>query len=255
MFYVNIRSRNVRVLLPIAALCALVLATGCADGPEARKGAARGAAVGAGMGLLVGVLTGDGEIAATAAVMGAAAGATEWGYDGFRQDQENRRSAELADAIRASGQNQSAPSQSAADPDVRAREELTRFLGVWRATGWVLDEGQRRNVSAQVNGSVQMGYFVEMAWLDLKVEGSNLQIWGTSTLGYDGRNGYSMSSRFNTTPDSIDADFGRWDPAQRAFIFDDGTTKTLINFMSPDRFSVTTTSGSTTIESLTFTIA
>jgi hypothetical protein len=253
MLYAKTTVRNVRLSISIAALCALTLIAGCEAGPEAKRSAAQGAVVGAGLGLLVGALSGDSDVAVAATVMGAAAGATEWGYDGFRQDQENRRTAELADAIRASGQNQNAPAQPAADPDARAREELTRFLGVWRVSGWVQDEGQRRNVSAQVNGSVQMGYFVEMAWLDLRIEGIDSQVWGTTTLGYDGREGFSMSSRFNTTPDSIDANFGRWDAAQRAFLFEDRDFRTSVTFTSPDSFSVTTTSGSNTIESYTFT--
>lgn len=253
MFYTASRGRNLRPPLLIAALCVLSLMVGCEAGPEAKKGAAQGAAVGAGIGLLVGALSGDTDVAVAATAMGAAAGAVEWGYGGFREDQENRRTAELADAIRASGQNQSATPQPASDPDARAREELTRFLGVWRASGWVQDEGQRRNVSAQVNGSIQMDYFVEMAWLDLRIEGISSQVWGTTTLGYDGQSGYSMSSRFNTNPDSIDADFGRWDAAQRAFLFDDRNVRTSVIFTSPDSFSVTTTSGGTTIESLAFT--
>lgn len=207
-----------------------------------------GAAIGAGMGLLVGVLSGDSDVAMTATAMGAAAGAIEGGYEGFRQDQENNRTSELANAIRQAGQTSSSP-----DPDIRAREELTRFLGAWNMTGWVQDEGQRRNVSAQINGSIKMNYFIEMAWLDLKIEGISGQVWGTTTMGYDGRNGYNLSTRFNTLPDALSADYGRWDAAQRTFIFDDGGTKTSFLFMTPDRFSVTTTSGGSTVESYTFT--
>ena len=76
---------------------------------------------------------------------------------------------------------------------------------------------------------------------------------GTTTMGYDGRNGYNLSTRFNTLPDALSADYGRWDAAQRAFIFDDGVSKTTFLFMTPDRFSVTTTSGGSTVESYTFT--
>lgn len=250
----NMMKRNSALMIrPKLAVClfALFLVAGCASGPEyenTRKGAATGAAIGAGMGLLVGALTGDSEMAATATVMGAAAGAANLGYEGFLQDQENNRTREIADAIRQSGQ-----SQPSADPDARAREELTRFLGAWSVTGWVLDEGERRNVTSQVNGNVQMGYFVEMAWINLNIQGIDQQIWGTSTLGFDGRTGYSISSRFNTTPDSIDADNGRWDGAQRAFIFESGGANTTVRFSSPDRFTVTTTLSGSTIESYTFT--
>lgn len=227
------------------------LISGCATGPEdsnTKKGAATGAAVGAGIGLLFGALTGDSEMAVAATAMGAAAGAIEGGYEGFRQDQENNRTQALADAIRQSGQP-----QAPADPDARAREELTRFLGVWNVTGWVQDDGQRRNVNAQVNGTVQMSHFVELAWVDLKIEGIDAQVWGTTMMGYDGRGGYSMSTRFNTYPDSIDAEYGRWDAAQRAFIFDDSGGNTTLSFSTPDRFSVTTRVSGNTVESYTFT--
>ena len=231
--------------------CVLSLSAGCASNPNdstMKQGAKTGAAVGAGMGLLFGVLSGDADVAVAAVAMGAAAGAIDGGYEGFRQDQENNRTSELANAIRQSGQAQSSP-----DPDIKAREELTRFLGTWNMTGWVQDEGQRRNVSARVNGSIKMGYFIEMAWLDLKIEAISGQVWGTTTMGYDGRNGYNLSTRFNTLPDALSADYGRWDGAQRAFTFDDGVNKTTFLFMTPDRFSVTTTSGGSTLESYTFT--
>jgi len=245
------RSRIPQKLFLVTLACVLGLAAGCASSPDdsnTKKGAATGAAVGAGIGLLFGVLSGDSEMAVAATAMGAAAGAIDGGYEGYRQDQENNRTQALADAIRHSGQT-----QAPADPDARAREELTRFLGAWNVTGWVQDDGQRRNVNAQVNGTVQMTYFVELAWVDLQVEGIDARLWGTSTLGYDGRNGYGMSTRFNTLPDSLDADYGRWDAAQRAFIFDDNIGNTTLSFSTPDRFSVTTRSGGKTVESYTFT--
>lgn len=230
---------------------AIAVMTGCASSPDdsnLKKGASTGAAVGAGIGLLFGALTGDSEIAATAAVAGAAAGAVEGGYESYRQDQENSRTQALADAIRHSGQ-----AQPSADPEVRAREELTRFLGAWQVTGWVQDEGQRRDVSASANGTVQMSFFVEMAWVDLKVQGIDVPLWGTSTMGYDERSGYSVSTRFNTVPDSMDIKSGRWDASQRAFIFDGENATTIMRFATPDRFTVDTTLAGSEIESYTFT--
>jgi len=244
-------SHTPRGLFLATLACVLSLSAGCASNPNdstAKKGAMTGAAIGAGMGLLMGVLSGDADVAIAATAMGAAAGAMDLGYEGFKQDQENNRTSELANAIRQSGQAPSSP-----DPDIRAREELTRLLGTWNMTGWVQDEGQRRNVSAQVNGSIKMNYFIEMAWLDLKIEGLSGQVWGTTTMGYDGRNGYNLSTRFNTLSDALSADYGRWDSAQRAFTFDDGVNKTTFLFKTPDRFSVTTTSGGSTLESYTFT--
>lgn len=242
-------SRNL-IMIHILLL-AVALAAGCASNPDdsnLKKGATTGAAVGAGFGLLVGALTGDSEIAATAAVAGAAAGAVEGGYEGYRQDQENSRTQALADAIRHSGE-----AQPSADPDARAREELTRFLGAWKVTGWVQDEGQRREVSSQVNGTVQMSYFVEMAWVDLNVQGIDVPLWGTSTMGYSDQSGYSVSTRFNTVPEPMEIDNGRWDASQRAFIFDSEDATTNMVFSTPDRFMVTTTLAGSEIESYTFT--
>ena len=61
--------------------------------------------------------------------------------------------------------------------------ELTRFLGVWSMEGWAQElGGPRLNVSAKVNGNVEMSYFIEMAYIDLQVTGMEAQVWGTSTL-------------------------------------------------------------------------
>lgn len=93
----------------------------------------------------------------------------------------------------------------------------------------------------------------EMARLDLKIEGISGKAWGATSLGFDGRNGYNQSTRLNTLPDALSSDIDRWDAAQRAFIFDDAVSKTTFQFMTPDRFSVTTSSGGSQLESYTFT--
>ena len=112
------------------------------------------------------------------------------------------RTREITQAIRETGRNSQ---QAGQDAEARQREHLTRFLGVWQMSGWVQEPGQGKvNVSAQVNGTVQMNYFVEMAYIDLKAGGFDDQIWGTSTFGYDADNGFELSTRFNTLSDSID---------------------------------------------------
>ena len=113
-------------LLPLAAC-----ETNSADSTTQQAAKTR-AAVGAGFGLLVGVLACDAEVAATAIAVGAAAGAVEGGYEGWRQDKEDIRTREVAQAIRGAG---GASQQSQLDQESRQREQLTRFLGVWRMSG------------------------------------------------------------------------------------------------------------------------
>ena len=89
-------SHTPRGLFLATLACVLSLSAGCASNPNdstTKKQAMTGAAIGAGMGLLMGVLSGDSDIAIAATAMGAAAGAIDGGYDGFRQDQENNRTA------------------------------------------------------------------------------------------------------------------------------------------------------------------
>ena len=137
--------------------------------------------------------------------------------------------------------------------EARQREQLTRFLGIWQLDGWVQEGGNRINVTAQVNGNVHMTYFVELAFIDLKAEGIDGQIWGTTTLGYNADTGYELNTRFNTMPDAIEVSGGRFDQGSRTFTFADAEGTTLISFETPDRFTLTTTMGGQTVESYVFT--
>ena len=229
----------------VFALCASLI--GCAADESTKQGAATGAAIGAGIGLLIGVLSGDSEVAARAVAVGAASGATRGAYEGWRQGQDDRRTQEITDAIRESSQQQ----QGSLDGDARQREELTRFLGVWNLTGWVeVEPGERIEVSAQLNGNPHMNYFVELAYIDFKAEGLDQQIWGTTTLGYDGDTGFELSTRFNTLPDNIEVGGGTFDSSRRTFTFGDSDGQTTIRFETPDRFVVQTVdSNGQTVES------
>ena len=243
--------KNAHLVYAVCTTLAIALASGCATGPDesrASQGARTGAAIGLGLGLLVGVLSGDADKAARAVAVGAASGAISGGYEGWKQDQDDERARQITAAIRDSG------SVSAnLDTEARQREELTRFLGTWSVDGWVLDDGTQRKVTAQVFGDVQMMHFVEMAWVEMKIEGIDAQIWGTTMLGYSSGNGYSISTRFNTAPDAFAFDGGSFDASQRTFTFDDGQAVTSIRFSTPDRFTATTTSNGTQLESYTFT--
>ena len=237
-----------RILM--AALVSLMLAAGCGSTPDdsrAKQGAKSGAAIGAGIGLLIGVLSGDSDVAARAVAVGAASGAIRGGYEGWRQDQDDERTRQITQAIKESN-------RSNQDAESRTREELTRFLGVWQMTGWLQEPGEGRvNVSAQVNGTVQMSYFLELAWIDLKAEGFDNQVWGTTTLGYDTDSGFELSTRFNTMPDPLDISGGTFNSSSRTFTFSDEEGTTTIRFDNPDRSYVQTVAGGQTLESYTFT--
>ena len=71
--------------------------------------------------------------------------------------------------------------------------------------------------------------------INRKIDGGiDRQIWGTSTLGYDTDEGFSISTRFNTLPDAIEADGGTFDSARRSFTFAGADYNTTVNFETPD---------------------
>lgn len=231
------------------AICFVALVvSGCASegSSKAAQGAAAGAAFGAGIGLLMGALAGKPERGLLA---GAALGASRGAYEGWRQDQEDERAAQITAAIR-----ESAASSQPATPDARAREELTRFLGSWTLQGWVdLGSGSRSVVNGRANGHVEMNYFVELAYIDLTVEGyDDAQVWGSTTFGYDEPQGYGMSTRFNTLPEPIRLS-GVFDQPTRTFTYTDEEGTVRIRFENPDRFRVETTIAGNVVESYQFT--
>jgi len=233
----------------LAGLTAAALLAGCASSPRSSKGAGTGAAIGAGVGLLVGLLSGKADVAAKAIAVGAAAGAVQGGYEGWRQDQDDERTRQITQAIR-----ESSDQQAALDADARQRENLTRFLGVWRMSGWFQKPGESRiNVTAQVNGNTQMRYFVELAYIDLQAQGITEQVWGTSTLGYDPDSGFELITRFSTLPDPLEIGGGNFDSSSRKFTFAESEGTTVIHFETPDRFAITTTIKGATVESYVFT--
>lgn len=234
----------------VASLTAAALMAGCAGpgGRRATEGAGTGAAVGAGLGLLVGLLSGKADVAAKAVAVGAAAGAVQGGYEGWRQHQDDERTRQITQAIR-----ESSAGQAALDNEARQRENLARLLGVWQMSGWFQMPGKDKvNVSAQVNGNMQMRYFVELAYIDLKADGLTGQVWGTSTLGYDQDSGFELTTRFSTLPDALELRGGTFDSDRRAFTFTDSEGTTVIEFQTPDRFTVTTTADGATVESYVF---
>jgi len=231
-----------------AIVATLLILAGCTTdgGSRAAQGAGAGAAIGAGLGLLIGALGGKPE---RGLLVGAAMGASRGAYEGWRQDQEDARTAQITSAIRASSDR-----SSDSAPDTRAREELTRLLGSWTVEGW-LDPGAGNHltVTGTARGHVEMNYFVELAYIDLAVEGyEGEQIWGSSTFGYDERDGYAMSTRFNTLPEPIRLN-GSFSGTTRTFDFEDREGRVSIRFENPDRFHVETTVGGKLVESYRFT--
>ena len=237
-------------------IVALVMAPVNGNAKKAGKGAAGGALIGAGIGLLFGAIGGD---PGAGLAVGAAVGAGQGAYEGWKQDQDDRRTKQITDAIREQKKSGAARQQQPnVDDAARTREELTRFLGTWRMEGWVQDPGQERhNVTARVNGNIEMKYFVELAYIDMKVSGVDSQIWGTSTLGYDTDDGFSVSTRLNTLPEAVRAERGKFDQSNRSFVFMGSDYRVIIRFATPDRFIVetTVTTGGKTqqVESYTFT--
>ena len=211
----------------------------CAGDTRMSSGAKTGALVGAGVGLLMGALTGDADVAVAATAVGAGAGASRGAYEGWRQDQDDQRTRQITEAIRET--KQSGGQQLSDNAETRAREELTRFLGVWAMEGWIQESGEkRRNVQAQVNGDIEMNHFVQLAYIDLKVTGVDSQVWGTSTLGYDKDDGYNISTRLNTLPEPLRTSGGSFDQSSRSFIFKGSDYRLNIRFNNPDRFTVET---------------
>ena len=235
-----------RALTSISSI--LLVLAGCASDGSSRaaQGAGAGAAIGAGLGLLIGALGGKPE---KGLLVGAALGAGQGAYEGWRQDQEDERTAQITSAIR-----ESASRSTNGDPDTRAREELTRFLGSWTIEGWIdTGSGARSNVTGRANGHVEMNYFVELAYLDLSVEAYEAeQLWGSSTFGYDDRQGYAISTRFNTLPEPIRLN-GTFTASSRSFSFTNQEGRVVISFDNPDRFQVETSVGGQVVESFEFT--
>ena len=256
------RSKEMLIVTPLRSLLITVLLlsmlAGCASDSSSRVGrsAAGGAAIGAGVGLLLGALSGDAEVAAKATVYGASVGAVGGAYEGWKQEQDDQRTRQITEAIQES--KQSRAEQSGGNAEVRAREELTRFLGVWAMEGWIEAPGEaRHNVQARVNGDIEMNYFVELAYIDLKVTGIDSQVWGTSTLGYDKDDGYNISTRLNTLPEPLRTSGGTFDQSSRSFRFKGPDYRLNISFDNPDRFRVETFvitgGGERQVESYTFT--
>lgn len=250
-YHDNISQHAITVIWSVRAasiaLVMTIMAAGCAGDGRVGKTAGAGAAIGAGLGLLVGALGGK---PTEGLAVGAALGAGQGAYEGWRQEQDDDRTRELAKAIRDT--KSSDVGDSGRDASSRAREELTRFLGVWSIDGWSMDGEQRYEVRAKANGNVQMSNFVEIALMDIKVNGQDVTIWGESLLGYDDDVGYTYSSRINTLPEPFHAT-GQFDAANRTFTFTSRGDRMVVRFDTPDRFTLETFDDNRMIESYRFT--
>lgn len=229
----------------VIALVITITVAACAEG-RVSETAGAGAGIGAGIGLLVGALRGR---PAEGLLVGAAVGAGEGAYEGWRQEQNDARTRDIANAIRdAKSENRGA----GGDKSSRAREELTRFLGVWSVEGWSMDGEQRYDVRAKANGNVQMSNFVELAFMDITVNGEAMSVWGEALLGYDNDVGYTYNSRISTLPKAFNAN-GQFDAANRTFSFTSQGDRMVVRFETPDRFTLETFDGGQMIESYRFT--
>lgn len=230
----------------VITLVIAVMVAGCAGDGRVGETANAGAAIGAGIGFLVGAMRGR---PAEGLIIGAGVGAAEGAYEGWRQEQDDDRTRELANAIR---DRKPSGGDSGKDTSSRAREELTRFLGVWSIDGWTMDGDQRYDVHAKANGTVQMNNYAQLAIMDIQVKGKDVTIWGEAMLGYDDDVGYTYSSRINTLPEPFHAT-GQFDAVSRTFTFSSQGDKMVIRFDTPDRFALETFDGNRKIESYQFT--
>lgn len=217
------------------------LLLGCAgqDSARVKETAGAGAAIGAGIGLLIGVLSGDPEKAVAGVAVGAAVGAGEGAYEGWKQEQDDERTRQLAEAIKES--KSSGSQQSYTNQADRAREELTRFLGVWSMEGWAQEPGDKKyTFKARVNADVEMSYFVELAYIDIEIPGVETQIWGTSMLGFTEGGGFNITTRFNTLPEPFRISGGTFSASNRTFTFSGSNAKLVVSFDNPDRYTIET---------------
>ena len=223
----------------VVASLVLSILIGCAgqDSARVKESTGTGAAVGAGIGLLIGLLSGNPEKAAAGLAVGAAVGAGEGAYQGWKQEQDDQRTQQLVEAIKES--KSTAPASTT--PVDRAREELTRFIGVWQMEGWAQEPGRERlTVKAKVNGDVEMSYFVELAYIDIEIPGVETRVWGKSMLGYDQDDGYNITTRFNTLPEPVRLSGGEFSTSTRTFTFSESGFRVVIRFENPDRFTTDT---------------
>jgi len=238
------------VVLPLGGL------HGCASSPQSDAGMSQGAGAGAIAGLLIGAIRGR---PLEGLAVGAAVGGASGYYDGWREENEDRRAAELADAVRSANQQPQQPQRS---PDEQKREELTRFLGMWSMEGWAADEdGTHLQVRSQLRGRVEMANFVEVDFLDLQIQGFEGQVWGSATFGYDATSGYTMTTRFNTAPTpfrfSGSFDSGSGTMSLQEYDYEGGAqmkevpARMFIQFQGPDRFTIETRIQGQLVESYT----
>lgn len=97
-----------------------------------------------------------------------------------------------------------------------------------------------------------MSNFVELSFMDIKVSGKDMSVWGEALLGYDSDVGYTYTSRISTLPKAFNAT-GQFDAANRTFTFTSQGDRMVVRFESPDRFTLETFDGSRVIESYRFT--
>jgi len=232
----------------VIAMALVIGVAGCSSSARINDTTKGGAIFGAGVGLLIGALAGrPGEGLAA----GVAVGATQGAYEGWRQEQDDQRTREITAAIHEAKASGSAPPGE--DAPARASEELTRFLGVWAIEGWAQQEnGSRLTIQAHSNGNVQMQNYVQLALMDINIDGNASTIWGEALLGYDDDVGYTYNSRVSTLPEPFHAT-GSFDAGSRTFTFQNGTGRMSFRFENPDRFILETFDNRQTVEHYQFT--
>ncbi|WP_169903018.1 glycine zipper family protein [Paraferrimonas sedimenticola] len=218
------------MLKPLTVIsCALVFVIGCESNSRTAQGAATGAVTGAVAGLILGALSGRPE---RGLVAGATIGAVKGGVVGFEQEQEDKRTQQLATAI---NQSNNQGEQAATNPaSQQAVEQMDRFIGQWSLNGWVVDEqGKKLKVTGELTGSSSVANTIQLSYPSIKVESYQEPLSGQSMMGYSTDQGYSVVTSF-TGQEQMRTDGGRFDAGNRQFVFEDGEFRVLVTFESPD---------------------
>lgn len=184
------------LLAGTVAIC-LIFLQGCSNAGE---GAVSGAAVGALSGLAIGSITGEaGAGAAIGAVVGGVGGAVIG-------DQKKRRD----EAAKAAAQT---PSQ----PTYATGVALGKFVGTWKVSGTVQNNGATLPVNGTAKGVVDKTYFVRLD-IQLKDPRNGQTVEGTSIISQTGGRNLDMTNSYNTAP-QVNRFRGEMDASGNVFNF------------------------------------
>ncbi|WP_455212670.1 hypothetical protein [Kaarinaea lacus] len=191
MQYLNIRHVCLALSMTLVASCA-----NTQEGESARRGAKYGAAGGALVGLALGAATGSGKVAAAGAVAGAAAGAGAGAMYEYDQSRQDRRTQTLADSIGGAKKGETV--------DDAGKRHLDDFIGDWNLDIWVLSEdGKKITAKGKAKGVLEAKTKAKIEYQEIKVDGYDDIVTGSSILGYDPQSGFSLENTFSVSGETL----------------------------------------------------